>query len=120
GIHTGVRDDALRPAGRAADLVRDVASDFAPLPVDRERAGDGQRTVVRSARLRDAAQREAHAARVGRSRSVAITTLLPLRASPVAEVGGICDFGPNKAVCRAGERLVVQGSFDSTLLVGAM
>src|SRR6266566_3688209 len=102
GVDTRVGDDALRPAGRAADLVGDIADDLTAFTDDRERSRNVQGAVVRAAGLRDATEGEWHAGRVRGTRRVAEATAPALgarRVLPLApDVDGIGNLRPDEAV----------------------
>src|SRR6266550_5637688 len=119
GVDAGVVDDALRPAGRAADLVGDVADDLTTLGHNRERSRNLQRAVVRAAGLGDATERELHAGRIRRARRVAEAAAPALGTGRVLafapDVDGICDLGPDEAVRLTGQGLPVLRPLDAAL-----
>src|SRR6266699_2610453 len=119
GVDARVGDDALRPAGRAADLVGDVADDLTTLGHNRERSRNLQRAVVRAAGLGDATERELHAGRIRRARGVAEATAPALGAGRVLalapDVDGIRDLGSDEAVGLTGQGLPVLRPLDSAL-----
>src|SRR5258708_860112 len=119
GVDAGVGDDALRPAGRAADLVGDVADDLTAFTDDRERSRNHHGAVVRAAGLRDPAEGEWHAGRVGGTRGVAEATAPALGAGRVLalapDVDGIGHLGPDEAVRLTGQGLPVLRPLDAAL-----
>src|SRR5215204_4114998 len=116
-------DRALAPTGGATDLVqrsREVRA-VVILAGDRERPVGVQTAGVHAGRLGDDATAGAGGARVGRSRGITPSALLPLRATLAAlHVLRVVGFRRDRRRVGAARGLVVKRTLGATLCCGAV